>query len=223
MPTILDPSDAAYAGQAQYTPRFLAHVYDPLVVRFANRWGWRCPSAVILRFYDEHVSSTHLDAGPGTGWFLRRCRFPVPSPAITLLDVNSDVLDAASARIEHYAPRRHQANLLQPIDLEPASFDSVGLAHVLHCLPGSIAEKACALDHLAALLRPGGTLFGTTVLNVGVEHTRFSRSYNDYLNEIGVFTNREDGLEALNRALGERFERYELRTVGTVALFAAGV
>jgi SAM-dependent methyltransferase len=224
MSQILLPDDVGYAGQAQYTERFLAHVYDPLVVRFANRVGWRCPSSVILRHYDEHVSGAHVDAGPGTGWFLARCRFPTPTPQITLLDVNEDVLDAACKRLARHAPRRHQANLLEPVEaLEPASHDSAALAHVLHCLPGSLREKACALDHVAALVRPGGTLFGTTVLAEGVKHTRFSRSYNDYLNEIGVFSNRDDSLWALDEALATRFERYDLDVVGTVALFAAVV
>jgi SAM-dependent methyltransferase len=224
MSQILLPGDPAYAGQAQYTPRFLNHVYDPLVVRFANRIGWRCPSSVVLRHYNEHVRAVHLDAGPGTGWFLDRCRFPADDPQITLLDVNEDVLDASAKTLRRYRPRRHQANVLEPIvDLAPASHDSAALAHVLHCLPGSLAEKACALEHVAALVRPGGTVFGSTVLAEGVPHTRFSRSYNDYLNEIGVFSNRNDSFDALDDALALRFERYDLAVVGTVALFAAVV
>jgi hypothetical protein len=224
MSQILLPSDPAYAGQAQYTPRFLAHVYDPLVVRFANRIGWRCPSSVILRHYDEHVGAVHLDAGPGTGWFLDRCRFPTETPAITLLDVNEDVLNSSAKTLRRYQPRRHQANVLEPISgLEPESHDSAALAHVLHCLPGSLTEKACALDHVKALVRSGGTVFGSTVLAEGVEHSRFSRSYNDYLNEIGVFSNRGDSRDALDEALALRFERYDLAVVGTVALFAAVV
>jgi SAM-dependent methyltransferase len=224
MSQILLPGDPAYAGQAQYTPRFLAHVYDPLVVRFANRIGWRCPSSVIRRHYDEHVGAVHLDVGPGTGWFLDRCRFPTDAPQITLLDVNEDVLAAAAKTLRRYQPRRHQANVLEPIvDLEPESHDSAALAHVLHCLPGSMTDKACALDHVKTLVRPGGTVFGSTVLSEGVAHNRFSRSYNDYLNEIGVFSNRGDRLDALDEALALRFERYDLVVVGTVALFAAVV
>jgi SAM-dependent methyltransferase len=224
MSQILLPGDPAYAGQAQYTPRFLAHVYDPLVVRFANRIGWRCPSSVILRHYNTHVGAVHLDAGPGTGWFLDRCRFPSDSPEITLLDVNEDVLEASAQTLRRYRPHRYQANLLEPIaELEPASHDSAALAHVLHCMPGSLTEKACALDHVAALVRPGGTVFGSTVLAEGVAHTRFSRSYNDYLNEIGVFSNTGDSLDALDEALRLRFDDYDLTVVGTVALFAAVV
>jgi SAM-dependent methyltransferase len=224
MSQILLPGDLGYAGQAQYTERFLAHVYDPLVVRFANRIGWRCPSSVILRHYNEHVGNTHLDTGPGTGWFLKRCTFPTKAPAITLLDVNEDVLEVSARTISRYAPRRHQANLLEPIEgLEPTSYDTAALAHVLHCLPGSLREKACALDHVKDLVKPGGTVFGTTVLAEGVKTTKFSRSYNDYLNEIGVFSNLGDSLWALDDALALRFEHYELHTVGTVALFSAVV
>jgi ubiquinone/menaquinone biosynthesis C-methylase UbiE len=223
MTQLLTEDHPAYAGQAQYTPKFLAHIYDPLVVRFANRFGWRCTSRRILRFYDDNVATEHLDVGPGTGWFLARCRFPSPTPRITLLDVNSDVLDAASKRIARYNPARRQANVLEPIELEDKQFGSAALIHVLHCLPGPIAEKAGTLDHAAALVRPGGTLFGTTVLTGGVTHTRFSRSYNEYLNEIGVFSNLGDDLDGLDRTLSERFKRYQLHIEGVVALFTAQV
>jgi hypothetical protein len=58
-------------------------------------------------------------------------------------------------------------------------------------------------------------------LSKGVKHTRFSRSYNDYLNEIGVFSNREDDLAQLDAALAQRFDSYTIRTRGTVGLFSA--
>jgi hypothetical protein len=36
-----------------------------------------------------------------------------------------------------------------------------------------------------------------------------------------VFGNRDDDLDALERALAERFAEHEIRTVGSVALFVA--
>jgi SAM-dependent methyltransferase len=217
---LLDPSHPAYRGQADYTPGFLA-VYDPLVLHFANRVVWRCPGAEILRLYDENVSGDHLDVGPGTGWFLKRCRYPVTLPSITLLDANPHVLNTARQKLAWYGPTTHQANLLEPIDLPSASFRSIGMTHVLHCLPGTMRDKACAFDHLAPLLAPGGRLFGTTILRRGVPHTPFSLGLMKFLNARGVFSNAEDDLTDLQDALSARFADYEIRTRGSVAVFVA--
>ena len=215
----LERTDPAYAGQADYTPAFLAHVYDPLVLRFANRFVWRCPSRHILSLYAEHLTGRHLDVGPGTGWFLERCEYPTPSPELTLLDVNADVLEAASARLSRYAPHRHQANLLEPLDADLGTFDSIALTHVLHCLPGGLADKRYALEQLAGRLAPGGAMFGTTVLGGGVPHTPLSRAFLRFLNGKGVFSNRGDDLAGLERALAGLGGRFRVETRGAVALF----
>jgi SAM-dependent methyltransferase len=212
---------AAPRGQDIYTPFFLRHVYDPLVIRFANRFTWRCPSRLILDLYDKHASDRHLDVGPGTGWYLDRCRFPVPRPRVVLLDINSDVLDVTARRIARYHPTCVRADLFEPMELEPHQFGSVGLTHVLHCLPGHISDKAKIFDHLREMLRPGGTLFGSTILAEGVPQTRLARSQLRSMNRSGVFDNAGDSLDDLRKALGERFSTYVLETRGSIALFSA--
>jgi SAM-dependent methyltransferase len=215
----LERGDPAYAGQADYTPGFLA-VYDPLVLGVMNRLVWRCPTSEILALYEAHVTGAHLDVGPGTGWYLDHCRFQAP-PAITLLDANPDVLATASRRLARFEPAVQQGNLLEPTGLTPATFDSISLTHVLHCLPGAMTDKGAVLARLAALLRPGGRIFGSTILAGGVPHTPLSRALMRFLNARGVFGNRHDDLDALEQALAERFAEHEVRTVGSVALFSA--
>jgi len=214
----LQPEDPAYKGQADYTPAFLA-VYDPLVLGVMNRLVWRCPTSEILGLYEDHAAGAHLDVGPGTGYYLDRC--PEPPRAITLLDVNPDVLDAASRRLARFQPGVHRANLLEPIALQGGTFDSIALTHVLHCLPGTLAAKSVVFDNLAPLLRPGGWVFGSTILAGGVPHTPASRALMRFLNRRGVFGNRDDDLATLERALATRFADHEVRVVGSVALFAA--
>lgn len=218
----LEPSDPGYRGQADYTPGFLA-VYDSLVLGVFNRLVWRCPTTEILGLYKDHVAGDHLDVGPGTGWYLDHCTFSEQPRTITLLDANPHVLEFAARRLVRFEPRVHQANLLKPIDLEPETFDSIALTHVLHCLPGTIAQKGAVLDHLAALLRPGGCIFGSTILNGGVPHTPPSWALLRFLNARGVFGNRDDDLAALEHALGSRFTEHEIRVCGSVALFVARV
>ena len=143
----LDPSDPAYRGQAVYTTRTL-RAYDAVVVKLSNSLVWRCPARDILAQYDRYVSAAHLDVGPGTGYYLDRCRFPADAPAITLLDANLDVLRYAARRLERYGPATRAGDVLKPIDVEPASFRSVALSYVLHCLPGALDAKAAAFDNV---------------------------------------------------------------------------
>ena len=206
--TPLDPSDPAYRGQAVYTARTL-RAYDAVVVKLSNSLVWRCPARDILAQYDRHVSAAHLDVGPGTGYYLDRCRFPAAAPAITLLDANLDVL--------------RYADVLKPIDLEPASFGSVALSYVLHCLPGTLDAKAAAFDNVIRLLAPGGVVFGTTILGKGVEHTRLARALMRAYNRNGIFSNLYDDRSALEHCLADRFDRYELEVSGSVALFAGWI
>lgn len=49
------------AGQAVYTRPVLA-AYDLFVLRFSNRFVWRCPWPHLLAHYDRHVSANHLSA-----------------------------------------------------------------------------------------------------------------------------------------------------------------
>jgi SAM-dependent methyltransferase len=218
----LDPADPAYAGQAVYTPRTL-RAYDTVVVRVSNSLVWRSPARLILRQYDRHVTGEHLDVGPGSGFYLDRCRFPDPAPRLTLLDPNPDVLRFAGHRLRRYRPALLAADALKPIGLAPASFDSVALSYVLHCLPGDLDAKAVVFDHLIPLVRDGGVVFGTTILGRGVRHHRLARTLLRVYNRKGIFDNLRDDREGLERALAARFRRYEVEVVGSVAFFAARV
>jgi ubiquinone/menaquinone biosynthesis C-methylase UbiE len=222
VPTGVTPDDAAYAGQAAYTPRMLS-VYD-LVVLGLNAYAmWRCSPRRLVALYDEHVSTRHLDIGVGTGYLLDKCRFPSESPRITLMDLNPNPLAFAAKRLARYQPQTHQANALEPFDLPAGSFDSVGLNWLLHCLPGEIASKSVVLDHGKTVVAPGGVIFGSTVLNGGVTHTPWSRLMMKKLNREGIFNNVDDDLEGLRDQLGKRFDRSHVEVVGTVALFSARV
>jgi SAM-dependent methyltransferase len=127
------------AGQAVYTPLTLK-VYDHLVLGFSNRFLWRCPTSTLVDLYDRNASEVHLDVGVGTGYFLDKTAWPVENPDITLLDLNSNSLEAAATRIARYQRTTLKADISEPIPLE-RKYRSVGLCYLLHCLPGPISEK----------------------------------------------------------------------------------
>lgn len=219
----MKPSDEqAEAGQAVYTKSTLS-AYDIIVLGISNRYIWKCPSARIEEHYNKYISANHLDVGVGTGYFLDRCRFPSESPRVVLMDLNPNTLDFASDRISRYAPETYIQNILEPISVDIPRFDSVGLNYLLHCVPGAITKKAVAFDHLISLMIPGATIFGATILQIGVPRNWAAVQLMKLYNEKGIFSNSSDDLEGLERALNERFVDVSLKVVGCVALFSGRI
>ena len=218
----VEKADPAYSGQAIYSRRFLS-IYDALAYGVNSPFVWRCPKARLVELYNANVSGRHLDVGVATGRLLGECEYPVEAPRITLMDLNQNCLDAASRRLARYAPVTHQANALEPWDLPPASYESVGMSMLLHCLPGAMPEKRAVFEHAREVLDPGGRLFGATILGKGVEHNRLGRHALRTNNRRGVLANLNDSAEDLDAALAGVFASYEVRIEGAVALFTARV
>jgi SAM-dependent methyltransferase len=216
----VEKTQSVYAGQAAYTPRMLK-VYDAMVYRFNGPILWRCSKDRFLELYDTNVSAGHLDIGVATGCLLDECHFPVTEPQLTLMDLNRNSLDVAARRLARYEPSTHQANILEPWELQPGSYDSIGMVNVLHCVPGAMPEKAVAFEHARTALAPGGVLFGASVLGQGVKHTPLSRMALKGMNRRGVFSNLQDSLEDLDAGLARVFDSYEIDVQGAIALFTA--
>jgi SAM-dependent methyltransferase len=212
--------EAHKPGYAVYSRKSLA-VYDALVLGFSNSLIWRCPSRNLVDLYSRHLSADHLDIGVGTGYFLDRATFPVAQPAITLLDPNAECLATAVARISRYKPRTVQADALVPWPETLGTFQSIGLNYVFHCLPGNMGEKTVLFDHLRPHLAPGGTVFGSTILQGDVPRSWAARKLMGVYNSKGVFSNEHDTLEDLEKALTSRFADVRIEMIGCVALFSA--
>ena len=207
------------AGQAIYSPMVL-RTYDWFVLGFSNRFLWQCPTQELRRVYDRNVSARHLDVGVGTGYFLDKAKWPVPNPAITLLDLNSECLGVAAKRIRRYAPQTVRANILAPLPpLETVK--SAALCYLLHCLPGTIPQKAVAFDHLRPLLAPGARVFGATIVQGSVPRSRPAQALMNLYNRKGIFSNAGDTVEDLETALSGRFSNVQVELRGVVALFEA--
>lgn len=227
MKTALDQEkitdEAVAAGAAIYSKPVLS-VYDLYVLGFSNTFVWRCPSALMLDFYNEHISGKHLDVGVGTGYFLDKCKYPVPHPAIALADLNLNSLQATAKRLQRYHPTIHIVNALEPIHLEPAGFDSIGINYLLHCLPGDLLDKEVVFRNLKPLLNPrGGVIFGTTILGKGVSQNSLAKALLRVYNSKRIFDNTDDNPADLESALQNNFRDYTMRIVGCVAFFVGRI
>jgi SAM-dependent methyltransferase len=214
----MERDDPAYEGQREYTPLFLK-IYDPLILGFFTPVVWRCPTTRLVEGYRRHLGHRHLDVGPGTGYFLERAGMPDGSP-VTLLDPNVHVLDHASRRLQRLDITAIEADVCKPLPVR-GPFDSAALNGVLHCLPGPLPRKAAAVANVATVLAPTGVLFGASILGPSGRHTWLSRSILEANNRRGTFDNLGDTQEGLGEILEASFERVELETVGSMAIFAA--
>jgi SAM-dependent methyltransferase len=197
------------------------HFYDAGVLGISSLLVWRCSSKHVLAHYQANVTDNHLDVGVGTGYFLDRVTYSSPTPRLGLMDLNGNSLTHTARRLIRYSPEIYQADVLQPIAVRAEPFDSIGLNYLLHCLPGPMEAKAVAFDSLGPLLRPGGTIFGGTVLRHGVRLPLQARGLMGAYNAMGVFGNSRDSLDGLRTALDSRFDDVAIETHGCVALFRA--
>jgi ubiquinone/menaquinone biosynthesis C-methylase UbiE len=226
MKTTLDREkerSAAAAGAAIYNQPVLS-VYDLYVLMFSNTFVWKCPSRLILDFYNENISGKHLDVGVGTGYFLDKCTFPIPDPVIVLSDLNLNSLRTTSKRLQRYNPTTHIANVLEPLHMEPAGFDSIAINYLLHCLPGNLLDKGIVFRNLKPLLNHrGGVIFGTTILGKGVPQNYLAKTLMRIYNSKRIFGNLDDQIIDLDNVLQENFRDYTLRVTGCVAFFAGRI
>jgi hypothetical protein len=102
-------------------------------------------------------------------------------------------------RIPEAARRTRQAP-----DHDPAGISRTALGYrpsaslLLHCVPGSIAEKAVAFDNLRLHLKPGGVIFGSTILSIGVDRNSLASKTMALFNARGIFHNDKDSVAGLS-------------------------
>jgi ubiquinone/menaquinone biosynthesis C-methylase UbiE len=209
-------------GAAVYTPLALAS-YDTVVLGLACTVTLRCPQRHLVDLYRRNMAGHHLDVGVGTGRLIARAAPDPDTTTITLADINQACLAKAARTLRAYRPVTVTANALETLPFDPGTFDSAAASFLLHCVPGTITEKAVVLTHMAATLRPGGRLFGSTILARGVSHTRAARRLIAANNRKGIFHNADDSLTDLDAVLAKLTPHYTLSTRGCVALFACAL
>ena len=214
----MDRDDPAYRGQADYTPTLL-RAYDRVVIGLVAWPVWRTPEGPLIEGYRRNIRDNHLDVGPGTGWFIERSGLPDGS-RVTLVDPNPNVLRHATKQLSRFEITAVEGDVLKPLPVE-GPFESAALNLVIHCLPGPMSRKALAIQHIAAVLSPTGTLFGATVLGRSGNHNWLARRGLTAFNWRGAFDNLDDSEEGLREILEASFDEVEIQIAGSAAVFSA--
>lgn len=207
----MNEDDPAYRGQADYTPALL-RLYDPIILGPISRFVWRCPADIMAERYRQHIRPRHLDVGPGTGYFLEKAGVAAGG--------DPNVLRHAAERLSRLSVTAVEADVCKPLPLT-GPFDSAALNLVIHCLPGPFERKAAAIRHVASVLSSDGVLFGSSILGTTGSHNRVARALLSDYNRRRVFDNLADSEEAVTEMLRQSFDRVEVETHGSVALFTA--
>ena len=214
----MERTDPAYKGQADYTP-LLLNLYDPIVLGVVAGLVWRVPAEPLLDNYRRNIRDGHLDIGPGTGYCIERSGLPDGSN-VTILDPNPNVLRHASRKLARFDLTAVEADVLKPLPVE-GTFESAGMNMVIHCLPGPMSRKALAIRNIADVLSPTGTLFGATILGRSGDHSWLGHRVLTAFNKRGAFDNLDDSEAELRQVLEAAFERVEVKTVKSAAIFSA--
>jgi hypothetical protein len=77
------------------------------------------------------------------------------------------------------------------------------------------------VQNVAAVLKPGGVLFGATVLGVAGPHTWLSRAVLRFVNSRRIFDNLSDTEHDLRDLLDASFATVKIKVIGSVAVFTA--
>lgn len=209
------------AGAAVYSP-WVLKLYDWWVLSVSNRWAWQCSTRdVLLPFYRRLIGPRHLDVGVGTGFYLKHAGFR-SDQQLGLLDLNENSLRTAAHRLGRSGVSGFVQDVMQPVTaLGERKYDSMALFYLLHCLPGDMADKARVFANLKPHLAEGGVLYGATILGDAAGHNAFGRKLMDVYNKKGIFGNRADTLDGLDKALRKHFAEVELAQHGKVVCFTA--
>lgn len=189
-------------------------VYDLAVLGLTNSLIWRCPTARLVDHYRKNVRASHLDIGPGTGYYLER----VDASSISLLDLNDSSLTASAERIASQVEVRSlRQSFFDPLDSN-LIFDSIGLNFLMHCIPDR--RKWNRLAELRTHLAPGGTIFGSTVVPDQDSANPAATLLNGIYNRLGVFGNSDDTTADITKAL-QGLSHVQVDRVGQVVMFSA--
>lgn len=202
--------------------------YDFIVHFLSNRFVWKCPTPHLVDHSNSHLTENHLEIGIGSGKLFRKSAADKNFTRLVIADVNPSCLEVATENLSSIKPVQSALetwtlNLLDPDSLrsrEIEPFDSIGLNYVLHCLPGTFAEKLDICDRLIEhCLKPEGVLFGSTIFPE-LNPRWLSRKLMAFYNRRSIFHNQDDSPSEFKEWCIRQGRDYNFFAVGCVGLFS---
>ena len=193
--------------------------YDRYVNEINCEKVWKCSQKHIIDNYRKNIDEKHLEIGPGTGYFLKKENLGVDFNKLTLVDVNTEILDYSKNNLQCECSDIDVVshNLFTCKIPEGVDFNSVGINYVLHCVPGNLQTK---LDNLICNLGDNKyNLFGASVICDPLHMNVIAEYELIFLNAFGIFHNNNDTYEELDQYLNKTGLNFTLEKQGYVAIF----
>lgn len=210
-------SSSTISAGARYYGRLTLPLYDHAVLRTVVQYAWCCPLELEQELYNKSIGPRHLDVGVASGYFLHKARWPVEKPEIVLMDLNPNSTKYAAERLRRYNVTEVVGDALEPFPVT-GKFDSVGMFHLLHCIPGDLKEKAVALKNAGKVLKPNGVVFGANVTPVDSQPNAFAKLVLGLSHRLGALNNQHDSHADMEEALDMTFHDFKLEKVGCLSL-----
>lgn len=207
-------SKSTYDGQKVYS-RLVLKLYNFIVLFFNNNFLWKCKTSQLLKLYKNNVSPNHLDIGVGSGYYLKKVKDKLE--IVALMDLNQNCLDYVKKVLKDKQILTYNIDILKDIPEKFFSkYDSISCNYLIHCLPDN-GNKEKVFENIAKMLSQEGTAFGSTIIND--YSSKLAAKVANKFNAKGIFDNKNDTYESIEKYLKNNFAKYSIKQIGSVCVY----
>lgn len=205
---------STHDGQKVYS-KLVLKLYNFIVLFFNNSFLWKCKTSQLLQLYKDNVSSNHLDIGVGSGYYLKNVKDRLSK--VALMDLNPNCLEYVKNVLKDKEVSTYQLDILKDIAEEFYSkYDSISCNYLIHCLPDN-GNKEKVFENIAKMLSKDGVAFGSTIIND--YSSRLAIKVANKFNAKGIFDNKNDTYESIEKYIKNNFVEYTTKQIGSVCVY----
>jgi ubiquinone/menaquinone biosynthesis C-methylase UbiE len=94
--------------------KLIFSVYDRFLLNYALPLIWKVKKSDVQLFYQNHISSDHLDIGAGTGYFIQNCEHLPANFKLSVMDINPICLKICEIQLQKFNPILQEQDGLTP-------------------------------------------------------------------------------------------------------------
>ncbi|MBK2028363.1 class I SAM-dependent methyltransferase [Francisella noatunensis] len=205
---------STHDGQKVYS-KLVLKLYNFVVLFFNNTFLWKCKTSQLLQLYKDNVSPNHLDIGVGSGYYLKNVKDRLSK--VALMDLNPNCLEYVKNVLKDKEVSTYQVDILKDVAEEFYSkYDSISCNYLIHCLPDN-GNKEKVFENIAKMLSKDGVAFGSTIIND--YSSSLAIKVANKFNAKGIFDNKNDTYESIEKYLESNFAEYTIKQIGSVCVY----
>jgi len=205
---------STHDGQKVYS-KLVLKLYNFVVLFFNNTFLWKCKTSQLLQLYKDNVSHNHLDIGVGSGYYLKNVKDRLSK--VALMDLNPNCLEYVKNVLKDKEVSTYQVDILKDVAEEFYSkYESISCNYLIHCLPDN-GNKEKVFENIAKMLSKDGVAFGSTIIDD--YSSSLAIMVANKFNAKGVFDNKNDTYESIEKYIKNNFAEYTIKQIGSVCVY----